>query len=615
MRTFNEVAKKNVSRLSMSLIDQLQLLNGKGPMCPDPANEPTNALEASENRVHEDLDLEIVSDTFRSIVDQDAFDKLILSWNQKLNALDEAQNQRTGFFSKGLLKQLGIAENTLERLDISVQNDPIERAVSEVAGPAIVVTPDLRVAAANNEGMEAFAVTTGAFLSSEIVDPTSHLAFQSIVRSANQNGNISQTMVYILDQKQMGTRFHAEAFLMRVPGQEKAYIALRTLQIDWSEGTSQRLVDTFGLTKAEVDVARQFFGLCDVKKVAELRGASVHTVRTQLKTILAKTEATSQADLIRLCAMVASRQLLNTRGLRSSWTDPLGREEIIGTPSGRKIAWTWIGAPSGKPIVFLRGMAMGYLLPREAEDRLAKAGLKLLVPSRPGYGNSPLDESVPAFEDNCTALTEFLDHMGLRGVIGIGISDGIIPLLAEQDRDPGRFCGLISIGFNGCLNRAAFRKLPVPQATLLRLAQTAPRLLELVAKLGYRIMQQHGVDWYLERAHASTPRDLETCKNPETATLVRDACAHMAVQGTRTFVRDMQMFHAPVDPAIDRLLVPMLSMVPTDDGLYDADEYAQLTRRNPRVTVLPVEGTADLLIYQETDFILDRVVRFSQQFR
>jgi DNA-binding CsgD family transcriptional regulator/pimeloyl-ACP methyl ester carboxylesterase len=583
-------------------------------MRPDNEHDQSAIKNGSEHQSHDDLDLEIVSGTFRSIVDQNAFDKLILSWNQKLNAMEAAESQRGGFFSKGLLKQLGIAESTIERLDIDVQNDPIERSVSEVAGPAIVLTPDLRVSASNREGMEAFGVKTGAFLSVDVIDPASRSAFQSILRSANQNGNIAQTMVHVLDQKTPGARFHAEAFLLRVPGQDKAYVALRTLQLAWSEGTSQRLIQAFGLTQAEVDVARQFFELCDVKKVAELRGASVHTVRTQIKIIQAKTGATSQADLVRLCAMVASRQLLDTRGLPSIWTDPLGREEIITTPSGRKIAWTWIGAPNGRPIVFLRGMAMGYLLPKEAEDRLAKAGLKLLVPSRPGYGNSPLDETVPAFEDNCAALTEYLDHMGLRGCIGIGLSDGIIPLLAEQDRDPERFCGLIGIGFNGCLNRAAFRKLPVPQATLLRLAQTAPRLLELIAKLGYRIMQQHGVDWYLERAHASTPRDLETCKNPETATLVRDACAHMAVKGTRTFVRDMQMFHAPVDAAIDRLRIPMLCMVPTEDGLFDRDEYAELERRNARVRVLPVEGTADLLIYQETDFILDRIIHFSQQF-
>ena len=129
------------------------------------------------------------------------------------------------------------------------------------------------------------------------------------------------------------------------------------------------------------------------------------------------------------------------------------------------------------------------------------------------------------------------------------------------------------------------------------------------------MMQKHGLDWYLSRAHASTPLDLETCRNPETGTLVRDACAHLAVQGTRTFVRDMQMFHAPVDGAIDRLDVTMLSLVPTEDGLFDLNEYLELEKRNPKITVAPVEKTADLLVYQQTDLILKHIIGVVDQHR
>jgi hypothetical protein len=47
----------------------------------------------------------------------------------------------------------------------------------------------------------------------------------------------------------------------------------------------------------------------------------------------------------------------------------------------------------------------------------------------------------------------------------------------------------------------------------------------------------------------------------------------MIGHGTQAFVREMQMFHAPVDGAIDRLTIPMLRMVPTQDGLFDLAEY------------------------------------------
>lgn len=266
------------------------------------------------------------------------------------------------------------------------------------------------------------------------------------------------------------------------------------------------------------------------------------------------------------------------------------------------------GGARWDPAIFLRGMAMGYLLPESAEKMLKRAGVKLLIPSRPGYGNSSLHEDLPVLEDNRVMLEEFLVGMGLKGCVGIGLSDGIIPLLAQQDKDPDTFSALISVGFNGCLNRAAFRELPVPQATLLRLAKTAPRLLDLIARIGQRMIARYGVDWYLERAHASTPLDLQICRDPRTATLVRDACSHLVVQGTRTFVRDMQMFHAPVDSAIDELAIPMLSMVPTEDGLFDIHEYRQLEKRNARVKVLPVPESADLLIYQKTNLIMDRII-------
>ncbi|WP_424943155.1 alpha/beta hydrolase [Aliiroseovarius crassostreae] len=561
------------------------------------------------------LDLEIVSDTFRSIVDQDAFDKLILNWNQKLNALETADGSWGNRFASAFIAQLDAAGDTLDRLDVSDHSDPLERIVSEVAGPAIVLSPDLRVASINVEGINSFGTNTGAFFCEDRVDPASRKMFDAVVRAANQRGNAAQSVIHIIDQGQDDAAFPAEIFLSWLPNQPKPYIAIRTLELAWSSATSNRLKQAFDLTDAEVEVGRQFFQLCDLTLVAEKRGVSRHTVRTQMKTIMSKTGASSQADLIRLFAMVASRQLLETKGLRSTWRDPLDREKIIVTPEGRKIAWTWMGDPKGTPVIFLRGMAMGYLLPAQAEGLLTKARIKLLIPSRPGYGNSSLHEDLSPLEDNRTLLHDFMTALELKTCVGVGLSDGIIPILAEQDLHPDRFCALVSVGFNGCLNRAAFRKLPVPQATLLRLGKYAPDLLELIAKLGFRMMQKHGLDWYLERAHASTPLDLQTCRSPETATLVRDACAHLAVQGTRPFVRDMQMFHAPVDEAIDRLTIPMCSLVPTEDGLFDLREYQALETRNPNITVIPVENTADLLIYQQTEFILNHIIKTVDQDR
>mgnify|MGYP003666254412 FL=1 len=555
-----------------------------------------------------EIDLDIVSDTFRAFVDQAAFDSLIESWNQKLNALEADVSVFERHFSTAFFKQMDLAADTLDRLDAQAFEDPLERLVSEVSGPAVVISPDLRVASVNAEGKDAFGASQGMFLSLDCMTPETRMDFDALLRAHSGRGNRAQAIVQILDPGTDEPAFRAEAFLYKTANQDGCYIVMRSLELNWTPEVSASLAHAFGMTEAEIEVAHQFFDSCDLATVAQSRGVSVHTVRTQMKTILSKTGATSQAELTRLISMIASRQMLQTRGLISEWQDPLGREQIIVTGTGRRIAWTWMGAKDGTPAIFLRGMAMGYLLPENAERKLKRAGITLFIPSRPGYGNSSLHDDLPVLEDNRAMVNAFLAEMGLKGCVGIGLSDGIIPLLAQQDKDPDTFSALVSVGFNGCLNRAAFRKLPVPQATLLRLARAAPRLLELIAKIGQRMIQRYGVDWYLDRAHASTPLDLQICRNPATATLVRDACSHLVVQGTRTFVRDMQMFHAPVEGAIDRLAIPMLSMVPTEDGLFDLEEYRQLETRNSRVKVLPVPDSADLLIYQQTDFIMDRII-------
>ncbi|MBM1817921.1 alpha/beta hydrolase (plasmid) [Pseudosulfitobacter pseudonitzschiae] len=590
----------------MSGVSTLARNFGELRVADQPQSKPDTASDDRTDTT--ELDLDIVSDTFRAFVDQAAFDSLIERWNQKLNALDSEASILERHFSTAFFKQMDVAADTLDRLDAQIFEDPLEKVVAEVAGPAVVISPDLRVASVNVEGEQSFGASQGTFLSLDYLSPESRVDFDTVLRTAKGHANLGQTIVQVLDRSTGEPAFRAEAFLLKASNQDSYYIVIRSLELEWSSEVSTTLSQAFDLTDAEIDVARQFFENCDLAAVAALRKVSVHTVRTQMKTILSKTGATSQAELIRLFSMVASRQMLRNRGLLTEWQDPLGREEILMTNSGRKIAWTWMGAPDGTPAIFLRGMAMGYLLPESAEKMLKRAGVKLLIPSRPGYGNSSLHEDLPVLEDNRVMLEEFLVGMGLKGCVGIGLSDGIIPLLAQQDKDPDTFSALISVGFNGCLNRAAFRRLPVPQATLLRLAKTAPRLLDLIARIGQRMIARYGVDWYLERAHASTPLDLQICRDPRTATLVRDACSHLVVQGTRTFVRDMQMFHAPVDSAIDELAIPMLSMVPTEDGLFDIHEYRQLEKRNARVKVLPVPESADLLIYQKTNLIMDRII-------
>lgn len=562
---------------------------------------------ASPGEIDPETDLDIIANTYRAIVDQHAFETMIASWNAKLDRLGAYDKVPAGL-SGSLLRQLAAARQVMETLDIPAENDPLSRAVLDIPGPAIVLAPDGRIAMTNMEGAAAFGVRQGMFFDTATIDTRSESDFEALRKSANARGNRTQAILRLVPKGDGYKPLVAEGFLLEAPGQEKSYIVIRSLEIEWTPEASRRLSQAFGLSEAETEVARLFYLHRSNERIARERNVSVLTVRTQMKTIQAKLETPTQADLIRLLAMVASRAIMGRRGKVAGWRDPLGREERICLSDGRVVAWTWMGAEDGAPAVMLRGFPMGYLLPQDAERRLREARLKLYALSRPGYGNSTLHDELTVLEDNLTALRVFMDRVIHGPCVGIGMSNGLVPLVAEQQAVPDRFSALIAIGYTGVLDRSGMNRLPLIQRTMMRMTGYAPWLVELMAKSGHRMMQQHGVDWYLERAYRDRPRDMATYADPNIAPLLRNACVHLLMQGHMTFVRDLQLARAPVDTAVDTLTVPLLWLAPMEDGVFDEKRYRQVERRNPNVRVEPVPKTGELIFYQNTSLVIDRII-------
>ncbi len=85
-----------------------------------------------------------------------------------------------------------------------------------------------------------------------------------------------------------------------IPG--AAMLVVRQLNRAWLP-TPSLMSDLYGLTKAEAEVALRFSGGATAEDVAIFRQVSLETVRTQVKTILRKTNAASLRDLERIIAI------------------------------------------------------------------------------------------------------------------------------------------------------------------------------------------------------------------------------------------------------------------------------------------------------------------------
>ena len=96
----------------------------------------------------------------------------------------------------------------------------------------------------------------------------------------------------------------------------------------------------------------------------------------------------------------------------------------IRLPGGRTLAYCLYGPESGRPVLFQYGMPGTMFLAPERLSPLDDLGIRLVVPDRPGYGQSTRlpGRSVAAVADDVSFLVDHLgwDRFAIWGASGGG---------------------------------------------------------------------------------------------------------------------------------------------------------------------------------------------------
>lgn len=560
----------------------------------------------------DELDLQLVADGYRVAVDSSAWDDLIETWDRKLTNLGLTRGSLPG--EAHLKQQYGAIGRLLRQVGLPRGEDPIDHAVRSVEAPAMVITKRLRVAAINPAGRVRFGVEQGHIAHLDWLDTP----FRDILRSHVEDSARSRNRRYSIMRTLLpdGRRGYAELLPIEVPGIAEPFCAVRELTLEWSGEMGRVLAEAFWLSEAEINTAQLLYLHADLAVVAEKRGVSIRTVRTQLGQIFAKTETSSQVELVRLLVLIGIRISAGPANVGLKWTDPLGHEQILVRKDGRRLAYTWMGSESGVPALFVPGIVNGFLYPDEFESVLKARGVKLYVLERPATGNSDPARDGDAFMDHVEAIIELCAHLKLDGILGVGIHAAVIPLTAAAVRENSPFSGLIGIGRFLPYTEQRYRLIPKLPRSLLWLSINAPWAADIVGQHGWRAIVQHGVDWYIERAYRDMPFDFQTTKNPEITTLMRNACAYTFLQSHDIFFDDMRMRRHDVRCYIERLSVPFHWMLggvevygTSSDGgpFYKEGDFAEILALNRRVSFEKIDEAGELLPYQRPELVANRI--------
>ena len=241
---------------------------------------------------------------------------------------------------------------------------------------------------------------------------------------------------------------------------------------------------------------------------------------------------------------------------------------------GRKLAFAEVGEKQGRPVLLLTGTGTGRSQAYWFDAAARKAGVRLIVTDRPGYGHSDPHPDL-TFLKHVDDVVELLDHLGLPRVTVAGMSGGGGYALACGYRIPERVervlmvCGMVPAP------PEVYRKMTGSVRMLFWLARRMPRL----ATWLFNRMQGGGNDPdgdAVKRKLKQLPEaDRRVLLSSGVLELCYGAPARDALrQGMGMFVYELALYGRPLGFELSQVRVP----VRVWHGLLDANVVIDIAR-------------------------------------
>ncbi len=290
-------------------------------------------------------------------------------------------------------------------------------------------------------------------------------------------------------------------------------------EIVWLDGFSEHVCQAFKLTPAEAEVVRHIVSGLPASDIAMARDTSVETVRTQIKSILDKTEAHSQTELVR--TIIGLLDVVSLTPDNAGTPAPSAAEDDIEFQTmmladGRRYDYRVFGDPDGTDCLYMH-MDFGFVVwPEEAETAARDEGLRVIVPVRAGFGNSALPASDTDFRQRTVNdMIELLDYLQIDSFVVLSQGSDLRFALAMEPLVQGRMKGIVGCAAQLPLQNAAqYERMDKWQRFINWNARYAPKLLPFLVKAGFSLAQRIGKERFFESVNGGSPADMQAFSQP-----------------------------------------------------------------------------------------------------
>ena len=472
--------------------------------------------------------LEIIDHIYRVAVEPERYEQLLDLWEERLGLLRSGDDIRAdgpvaSIHDSGLESHFARASAVLDRLDQSAADKNAHAIVNAFDRSAAFTFADNGdITAANAAAKLVLGISPG---SSVDALPFDAAEISILKREAGRVAASASPSDSFVRFRLTTTKRPVVIRLSSIDDREqsRAETLAVTSEMAWPAQLSSVVREAFGLTETEAEILRALVEGAGLKEIAVRRGRSPDTIKTQLRSILSKSETRTQAELIRLTLglmdVISTADAASDQGPAASLRGKLKPLPFISIerPGGRRSDHIVFGDPSGRPVLFF---PLNYGLirwPASAEIAAERAGLKIIVPIRAGYGHSTRAESRSTFVDTVVEDTvALLDHYGIEKCPVIALSVDSYFAYRIANRHPGRLTGLVNCSAGlPITSRTQYERMHKWHRFILANAKFAPSMLPFMVKAGFSLSRRIGKRKFVHAVYGGSQADVLTFEDPE----------------------------------------------------------------------------------------------------
>lgn len=400
---------------------------------------------------------------------------------------------------------------------------------------------------------------------------------------------------------------HLMARIVPVPddaGKPRLMVVIEALEYQWTAQAEAMLVTSFGLSHAEVDIVRNLLAGYSLRQIAELSGRSEHTVRNQAKSVLAKSGAPGQVDLIRLVVFLINQNRVDLRQPSDGIVIP---RDVVRMETGLDMQIYRLGPRDGRPVLYLHGMMDGPAPLQFNYDRFLAHNIHVVMAARPGFGlSSPVARVEQGIDIMEAHIRELMSELDLVRPVLLSQMGGAIFGHTMACRLGNEVSGLVAVSGNAPITRLSqLSRMPPRQRIVAYTARFFPAIMPTVLRAGIAQIDGEEVEDFMVSLFKPGSQEHDVINRMGLSRLLHAGFRFSAEQGPAGFATDSHFVVRDWGQGMSDLKSRAICLNGSLDPVVSVDDVVAAMRGRDNVDVRVLPDAGQLLMYEKPDAVFD----------